>query len=346
MESKLNLQTIQQYSEEFTERVLSAAYEQFTRLDGRAILQLTPVRQVNLFTIKALFDQWQLEINKLRSPYFDYEAEEVQEALGEFINTLSQYISVNQEHLLPIAKTAVYDTLLLIGNPYQYFHRQLANFPANHIREEDLITWLKYVKINRPLLEAFVERFRKESTFGVERERATQFLEEASRNVSSHPEAIETYLSEFSQVLPLTEDQLYHSTQGSEPSAETTIETESSEIEISRRAEEPDSPMFRTLNDYLSEKSPASTTLSDIQKNHRIASIRDHISVNQRYMFIRELFGNDPQEYQQAITELDQRQTYVEAFNFLRHEYAQKYHWKMDSEEVVELLEIVSKRYN
>lgn len=346
MESKLNQQATAQYSEQFTERVLSSAYERHDKLDGRAILELTPVRQVNLFVIKALFDQWQVEINKLRSPYFDYEAEEVQQALGDFINTLSQYISVDREHLQPLVTTAVQDTLQLIGVPYDYFHQQLEQFPATQIREEDLITWLKYVKVNRPLLEAFVERFKQESSFGVERPRAIELLNEA---FEGHAEDIDPYLSMFSEVLPVSADQLYDSSLPNTEDYVRIAEPESNVPEIVEREEidsEQTEPSLRTLNDYLSEKSPASTTLSDIQKRHKITSIREHISVNQRYMFIRELFGNNPQEYQQAVSELDQRQTYVEAFNFLRHEYAQKYHWKMDSEEVVELLEIVSKRYN
>nr|WKN40015.1 hypothetical protein K4G66_15080 [Tunicatimonas sp. TK19036] len=349
MESKLNQQVTEQYSEQFTERVLASAYEQHNKLDGRTILELTPVRQVNLFVIKALFDQWQVEINKLRSPYFDYETEDVQQALNDFINTLSQHISVDQEHLQPLVKTAVNDTLQLICAPYEYLHQQLAQFPANHIREEDLITWLKYVKINRALLEAFAERFKQESSFAVERSRALELLRKAHESSSEIPEDVQSYLDMFSEVLSVSADQLYVSTSAQE----TTQEETASAPEIIERAEVDDdeekeqaAPSLRTLNDYLSEKSPASTTLSDIQKKHKIASIREHIGVNQRYMFIRELFNNNPQEYQQAISELDQRQTYVEAFNFLRHEYAQKYRWKMDSEEVVELLEIVSKRYN
>ena len=347
MERKLDQQRIEQYSEQFTEQVLSSAYANNQRLNGQGILNLTPVRQINLFTIKALFDQWQVEINKLRSPYFDYESEEVQQALDIFINTLSQNISVDRDHLQPLVKTAVSDTLQLIFAPVNYFYRQLAQFPNDTIRTEDLILWLKYVKINRLLLESYIKRFQQQVS-PLTQESATRLLDETVSSFSDSFEDGQTYVSVFSEVSPLSTDQLYASNPPSvseEPVAEPTPSAQEETFSEAKEEEQSDSAP-RTLHDYLTEQSPASTTLTDIQKKHRIESIREHIGVNQRYMFIRELFGNDPQEYQQAISALDKHQSYVEAFNFLRHEFAQKYRWKMDSEEVVELLEIVSKRYN
>ncbi|MGD1889169.1 MAG: hypothetical protein ACFB15_00970 [Cyclobacteriaceae bacterium] len=344
MERKLDQQGIKQYSEQFTKRVLSSAYEHTQRLNGQAILNLTPVRQVNLFTIKGLFDQWQVEINKLRSPYFDYEAEEVQEALDNFINTLSQYISVDHSHLQPLVKAAVTDTLQLVFAPVSYAYQQLEKFPVDTIRTEDLMVWLKYVKVNRPLLESFAERFRQYSG-EADRSDAIRLLDETVRKYSGTFEDTNEYVSTFSEVYPLDSNQLFLSAPVSAPmpdSEEPLVETETVEEEP---VDSTDSGP-RTLHDYLSEQSLQSTTLADIQRKNKISSIREHIGVNQRYMFIRELFGNNPQEYQQAISELDKRDSYVEAFNFLRHEFAQKYRWKMDSEEVVELLEIVSKRYN
>lgn len=346
MERKLDQQGIEQYSEQFTERVLSSAYEHTQRLNGQAILNLTPVRQINLFTIKKLFDQWQVEINKLRSPYFDYASEEVQEALDNFINTLSQHISVDQNHLQPLVKAAVADTLQLIFAPVSYAYQQLDQFPVDTIRTEDLMVWLKYVKVNRPLLELFAERFRQQLG-EADRATATRLLDETIRDFSGTYEDTHEYLPAFSEVHPLETDQVFLSAPVSAPppAPEESREEVAVEPESDEPADSTDSGP-RTLHDYLSEQSPQSTTLADIQRKNKIGSIREHIGVNQRYMFIRELFGNDPQEYQQAISELDKRESYVEAFNFLRHEFAQKYRWKMDSEEVVELLEIVSKRYN
>ncbi|MEM6845236.1 MAG: hypothetical protein AAF632_23690 [Bacteroidota bacterium] len=341
MERKLDQLLVKQYSEEFTEKVLSSAYENQERLNGKDILKLTPVNQINLLVIKSLFDQWQQEIDKLRSPYFDYSSEEVQQALDDFINILSQHISVDQSHLQPLAVQAVQDTLYLVFSPITYFRQQLERLSSEGVREEDLQIWLKYVKVNQSLLEEYLNKFRQQNEEILEQDAATQLLEETISQFSDPDEDVAPYLASFSEVYSFEPEQLF-----TEPSSVVT-EEEPMPPSVTPEYEEP-APANppRTLHDYLSEQSSSDTTLTNIQKNHKIASIREYIGVNQRYMFIRELFGNNPQEYQNAIYELDKKQSYVEAFNFLRHEFAQKYHWKMDSEEVVELLEIVSKRYN
>ncbi|WKN44488.1 hypothetical protein [Tunicatimonas pelagia] len=341
MERKLDQALVKQYSEEFTEKVLSVAYATSERLSGKAILNLTPVKQINLLVIKALFDQWQHEIDKLRSPYFDYESEEVQQALDDFINTLSQHISVDQSHLQPLVEQAVQETLYLVLSPNVYYQQQVATISAEGIREEDVLTWLKYIKINRPLLELYINKFRQQPTAVLDTDAATHLLDETVNEFSDPLEDASPYVASFSEIYSFEPEQLMADNEPSHSEEESVRTPEEDEHE---EAVVPTDP--RTLHDYLSEQSSANTTLTDIQKKHKIGSIREYIGVNQRYMFIRELFGNDPQEYQQAIYELDQKQSYVEAFNFLRHEFAQKHHWKMDSEEVVELLEIVSKRYN
>ncbi|MEM8965931.1 MAG: hypothetical protein AAGE93_05905 [Bacteroidota bacterium] len=347
MERKLDQALVEQYSEEFTEKVLSLAYANEERLSGKDILNLTPVKQVNLLIVKSLFDQWQQEIDKLRSPYFDYSSEEVQQALDDFINILSQHISVDRSHLQPLVVKAVQDTLYLVFSPATYYRQQVRQLTTEGLREEDLLTWLKYVKVNRSLLEQYLDTFRQKAESILEPSAATQLLEETISQFSGSREDATSYVASFSEIYSFEPDQLL-----------ATEETVQAEYTPSPSEEAPPPPpkmeehetatsdSTRTLHDYLSEQSPANTTLTDIQKKHKIDSIREYIGVNQRYMFIRELFGNNPQEYQQAIYDLDQKQSYVEAFNFLRHEFAQKYHWKMDSEEVVELLEIVSKRYN
>ncbi|MGB3589839.1 MAG: hypothetical protein WBA23_25040 [Tunicatimonas sp.] len=345
MERKLDRALIEQYSEEFTEKVLSPAYADNKQLSGQAILNLTPVKQINLLVIKALFDQWQKEIDKLRSPYFDYESEEVQQALDDFINTLSQHISVGRNHLQPLVEQAVQDTLYLVFNPTVYYQQQVSNIVTEGIQEADVLTWLKYTKINRPLLELYIDKFRQQSASVLDADTATHLLDETINEFSSPLEDSSPYVAGFSEIYSFEPDQLVADDELEHTEEKPTL-TSDPEIEgdTDQEVVTPTDP--RTLHDYLSGQSSANTTLTEIQKKHKMESIREYIGVNQRYMFIRELFGNDPQEYQQAIHEIDQKSSYVEAFNFLRHEFAQKYHWKMDSEEVVELLEIVSKRYN
>ena len=80
-------------------------------IGGSQILEVTPIKQVNMFIIRALYDRWQKEVNNLRSPYFDYENAEVKVALKEFMNLLSKHISVRQPEFEQLLLTALDQTL-------------------------------------------------------------------------------------------------------------------------------------------------------------------------------------------------------------------------------------------
>ncbi|MEO0331339.1 MAG: hypothetical protein AAF223_06600, partial [Bacteroidota bacterium] len=208
MERKLDQALVEQYSEEFTEKVLSSAYTNNEQLSGKDILNLTPVKQVNLLIIKSLFDQWQQEIDKLRSPYFDYSVEEVQQALDDFINTLSQHISVDRSHLQPLAVKAVQDTLYLVFSPATYYRQQLGQLDIPGLQEEDLLTWLKYVKVNQPLLEQYLDKFRQQSEVVLEQDSAVQLLEETISQFSGSREDATSYVASFSEIYSFEPEQL------------------------------------------------------------------------------------------------------------------------------------------
>ena len=75
-------------------------------LDGPAVRNFTPVRQVNLLVIRQLLSRWQAEAARMRSPYFDYEAAPVQAALAQFQNVLSRHIHLDRAAPAPTLTTA------------------------------------------------------------------------------------------------------------------------------------------------------------------------------------------------------------------------------------------------
>lgn len=356
MESSLDYAALEQYCQTFSERVLREVYAHQQRVIGSDILSLSPVKQVNFFVIKTLFEQWQQEIDRLESPYFDYNHEEVQVALEEFMNTLSQHISVAEADLSPLLRTATRDALLLVLSPAAYFQGVLDRLNQERIYVEDVKGWIKYVKMNRAPLEELSERVAATNGAGVP-------VDEAARLLRSKASALPTELpadlqQAFSQVASLTEQDLRETDQLPSPPEESRVETTESDPRPAEKStsEAPDSfpppeekaapevPVSpRTLNDELTPAQRA--TLADMHQQQKIANIKSYIGVNQRFMFIRELFGNSAEEYNRALDELEQQNTYIEAFNYLRNEYAQPNRWKMDSEEVVEFLEIIAKRF-
>ena len=341
MEPSLDHAALEQYSRTFSEQVVREVYAHQHRVSGPDILAISPVKQVNFFVIKALFDQWQQEIDRLESPYFNYDHEEVQVALEEFMNVLSQHISVAELELHPLLVTATQDALLLALSPTDYFRRVLDRLNREQLYAEDVKGWIKYVKMNRTPLDALSDRIAESNGAGVSVAEAARLLQAKASELPAELPA--DYQRAFSQVVPLTERDLLETNQPLSPPPEPSSEVEEPAAPAEQDAppEVPVSP--RTLNDELTSAQRA--TLADIHQKQKIANIKSYIGVNQRFMFIRELFGNNAEAYNQALEELEQQNTYIEAFNYLRSQYAQPNRWKMDSEEVVEFLEIIAKRF-
>ena len=341
MDHTLDYAALEQYSRTFSEQVVHEVYAHQQRVSGPDILSVSPVKQVNFFVIKTLFEQWQQEIDRLESPYFDYGHEDVQVALEEFMNTLSQHISVAEPELLPLLVTATQDALLLALSPVDYFRRVLDRLSQEQLYAEDVKGWIKYVKMNREPLDALSDRVAETNGAGIPVAEAARLLQAKARELSAELPA--DYQQAFSQVVPLSERDLLEADQpaSSSPEPPSEVAEPASQEEDEPASEAPASP--RTLNDELTSAQRA--TLADIHQQQKIANIKSYIGVNQRFMFIRELFGNNAEAYNQALDELEQQNTYIEAFNYLRNQYAQPNRWKMDSEEVVEFLEIIAKRF-
>ena len=71
-----------------------------------------------------------------------------------------------------------------------------------------------------------------------------------------------------------------------------------------------------------------------------IKTIRDGIGINDRFLFVRELFGNDASGFEQAVTALDQLTTIQEAVNYLKVNFK----WQK-SEASQKFLDLVKRRF-
>ena len=74
-------------------------------------------------------------------------------------------------------------------------------------------------------------------------------------------------------------------------------------------------------------------------------SIMKLISLNHRYMFIRELFQNDKSNFEQALEELEEYNSFDESVEFLVQTYAKHNEWDMQSDEVKEFLKVLFRRF-
>ncbi len=361
--NKLNLAAVEDYSKAYARKVISQYFADQSIIKGKDLRSFSAITQINLFIIQDLFSTWQQEIAKLESPYFDYQAPEVKEALSQFMNTLSQHIAIRQEPFEPLVKSAVTDTITLYLAPYQFFEDLLKKAIKKNSTISQLKANGKYIQINKPFFNALVN--------GIEAELAQEFTSEEAIKVlekifAEHKETIENpepYTALFSREVPLFTENFYK--EKSKSALETTLPLDL-QVDIEQfvlAAKQPPAPVISipaesakalnlndkfskeqvTLNDRLKQESRS--TLLDKHQKSRVESIKNAISLNQKFIFINELFKGDNASFYQALNELEQCADYPAAMHLLRSKYASKYNWDMGSEDVSSFFGVIERKF-
>jgi hypothetical protein len=86
------------------------------------------------------------------------------------------------------------------------------------------------------------------------------------------------------------------------------------EKEEEKKPAEPGFQKDRSLNETIGEKKEAETNLS----NTPITSLRAAIGLNDRFLFIREIFNNNSEKYNTIIDQLDKMETIQQAVDYLK----------------------------
>lgn len=338
MENKLDQVAILEYVETFTNRLIAQAFEHKKQLNGQGLLSLSPVKQVNLLVVKAVFFRWKEEVSQLKSPYFNYQAEEVRKALGEFMNVVSQHISVSDKYVRPLLRQATQETIYLVVSPYDFYYQLLSSSEKSTWSITQLNDILKYIKINRHLLVALIEQLQEESQQAFDKNWVIESFTQLAKEKNIAADDVSTFEQQFSQVVPFQVSSFVSTGQRAPVRADAEEKPPSVDTEPKGKSDEQ-----RTLNDSFNKAERS--TLADQHQQRKIESLSRHISVNQKFMFVGELFAGNTEAFTTAVELLDQQNTYAEAVGLVRREYAQQYRWKMDSEEVLEFMELVAKRF-
>lgn len=353
MDNKLNYSAIEAYSTTYTRRVINDFFGIEGSINGKEILSLTAIPQLNLLIIKNLFQKWKKETGKLQSPYFNYDADEVKAALERFMNTLSNNINIKKSNFEPLLKKSVTDTIFLIFSPYTFYSKEINNPERSRISLSDLKDIGKYIKVNKTLLDLLMQRFREEDIEEVFNDEGFSILNELYEETDLPKISWEEYLEKFSAVYPLSLDIIFEDSQDEnlDEDFEKPLARDFNRPE-SKEKSKPEGPKSlnekfqkpqKTLHEQLAAQ-PAST-LADLHQHHKIDSLKKHISLNQKFMFINELFSGHQEEYNQALEKLEQCTQYEEAKAILRRDYKSKYNWNMEGDEVLEFMEILAKKF-
>lgn len=325
MENSLNISAIELYSRKALRIFLEEHFTQ-EKITGQEILHFSAIEQVNFFVVQQLFSKWQEETLRLRSPYFNFEAEEVKNALSAFANELSKHILVAKEDFTPLLLQAIHFTLFFSLSPVKFLEQKYLDANKTYSQEE-LKSLFKYLKIHTPLvdfLKTNTDKFSGQSGKAILDQITTSFERDYQKE-----EVSQLVLSQFNELLAVVRSDFYYS--------------EASPIVDTLPKEKHEETKQVTLNDLLA-KDQKSTVLNLHTKN-KIMDIRSAMSINQKFMFIKDLFKNDNTAFDGAMSMADGCESYEKAVNSLIDNYSQRYNWEIDSPQVNELFDLIGRKF-
>ena len=342
-------------------------------LDGPTLLKFTTVRQINLLVMRQLLGQWQAETTRLRSPFFDFEAPPVQAALVQFMNVLSRHISLGRAAFEPLLAQAAADTLGLVADPAGSFQRLLlGNAEPQPPTLAGLRESLRYIDVDKAFYQGFVDSLPASSVLSHDFLTHRFELHHAANYKAHQP--MQRLVEELSALLPLTTADLLEDGPVSATVAAAAPEPAPAIAPPVAAAPAPVAPPtfaagpaavaaapVETANMPLHEKLKAGQAIAPLlaetlratvapvalaeRTGPKVETLREAISINQRFSFINELFGGENMEYHTAIQHLDSLPTSDQARAYVTGDLLQRYDWSRKEEHVNKLLKLIERKF-
>jgi hypothetical protein len=346
---KIDQKKLETYSLALSEKLTNEFFINNTSISGEQILKFTPLEQVNLFIIKNLFDKWKEENSKLKSPYFDYENGEVKEALNGLLIKISKHISVKRDHFLQLLNKAIKDTFLILFEPVPFLSHEYLN--SEKILISELTEREKYIRINRNYLKMLIQKFEGDNNLNISKAEANSYLVNLLNVHSVVPEESDSHFNAFSSLLRIEPGDILvqpmvvpaqEPAKVLEPSKfkeAPAVKASNAETIINEKF----SKDYITLNDKLRQEE--GETLIQRHSKRKILEIKEAITLNQKFIFIKELFKGDAAEYNKMLSSIDECDNYQSALHLLNNSYSVKWGWQQDKEEVKEFYNIVERKF-
>jgi hypothetical protein len=342
MDEKISLESIARYSDAYSEKVLNSFFNTNTKITGPEILKLSNIQQINLFVVGQLFKNWKGETKKIKSPYFDYENQEIKEALENLMEKLSNNISIDKVHFTPLFQQAVRQTLLVVFDPYDFFSLIITG-ENNKLQVGPFREDLRYLKVNKAPLERMLQRLEEKGVSEISGNEAFAILDQILEEVNFNPEDVDQYLEKFSAVEPLDANKFF--VDKNQPK-----ESPHPPVEIQKNEPTSEAPNKSTV---ASSQQTSKSSLNDIHNRQgkpsladnfqKISKIKDSLTINQKFMFTKVLFHGDFELFSKAIDHLDRQDNMKGALRYIEEEHAST--WDRDSEEFHEFMELIEKRF-
>ncbi len=129
MANKWNTTDIEKISTAFTKKTIETCFQDDIKISGDEIVTFTEYPQINYFVLREIFNRWEESTIRFKSPYFDFDAADVQKSFADFKNTLSRNILVDKENFTELLSIATSKTLNLYLQPEAFFVSDFRDLP-------------------------------------------------------------------------------------------------------------------------------------------------------------------------------------------------------------------------
>lgn len=287
---------LEEYKKQLHKQLIESYFSKNTEISGNDILRFSPEKQINLMVIYLLMEQWELEMENNKSPYFNYESEDVKGALKSYMNTLSKNISIKKDVFSTLLEKAIGYTIQLVENP--------ESFVIVNKLEGKIPKLKKYIHYHKAYFEGDLD-YEINSKLDLVKDNLKEIIvfKEAKQD-----EDIQNIQDEMTPTPSIHEKLIENST-------------------------------TQTLADKLGGEVQSAEKITIEPK---IESIKNAISINQRFTLVNALFNDSTEQYMDAIERLDNCNSQEEAQTLLRSLLQDKY----EKEETKQLITLIEQKFN
>lgn len=105
-----------------------------------------------------------------------------------------------------------------------------------------------------------------------------------------------------------------------------------------------DSSKDQSINDQLS--SQKKETVAEKLQNSKIDDLRKVIGLNQKFLFMNDLFEGEKAHYDYALNQINATSSLEEANNFLLNELAPKFNWDLNANTTLNFKELIKRKFS
>lgn len=344
---QLDKSTIQSYGVALSEKLVNDFFSKKDSIKGDEIVRFTEIEQLNFFILMNLFDRWKDEINRLKSPYFNYEEEEVALALKAFVNKVSRHIVVRKEFFKPLVQKGIVDTLTYLLNPSEFIEQEINK--TERITKADILDKEKFFKLYKDTFQLWTAKVNVMSEGPLD----ANALIKAYKSVAPQQHIVQysdPIVDKFNQLLKLTLSVAPSQQANVEKLVKITPPEPKAEISEPKTPEntpanKPSVKPAISIHDHIKQSAQTGNSIAERLSKSKIEDIKSSIPLNLKFLFINVLFDGKVNEYNDALSHIEECSDFETTQKVLIDTYGKKNKWDTRVEERDEFFKIIERKF-